>query len=105
MAKKKKKQNPAKQVKNKMASNPLRQQEEAVRRVYHSYMKDVNKRRAENQRFYGGVDYDTGRVKRRIAATAATMEEFKSRCAESGTGPAGAGRPSGAGVPPTGRCV
>ena len=79
MAKKKKKQNPAKQVKNKMASNPLRQQEEAVRRVYHSYMKDVNKRRAENQRFYGGVDYDTGRVKRRIAATAATMEEFKSR--------------------------
>lgn len=79
MAKKKKKQNPAKQVKNKVASNPLRQQEEAVRRVYHSYMKDVNKRRAENQRFYGGVDYDTGRVKRRIAATAATMEEFKSR--------------------------
>lgn len=79
MAKKKKKQNPAKQVKNKVLPNPLRQQEEAVRRVYHSYMKDVNKRRAENQRFYGGVDYDTGRVKRRIAATAATMEEFKSR--------------------------
>lgn len=79
MAKKKKKQNPAKQVKNKHASNPLRQQEEAVRRVYHSYMKDVNKRRAENQRFYGGVDYDPGRVKRRITATAATMEKFKSR--------------------------
>ena len=79
MAKKKKKQNPAKQVKNKVVSNPLRQQEEAVRRVYHSYMKDVNKRRAENQRFYGGVDYDTGRVKRRVAATAATMEEFKAR--------------------------
>ena len=69
MAKKKKKQNPAKQLKNKHASNPLRQQEEAVRRVYHSYMKDVNKRRAENQRFYGGVDYDPGRVKRRITAT------------------------------------
>lgn len=79
MAKKKKKQNPAKQLKNKHASNPLRQQEEAVRRVYHSYMKDVNKRRAENQRFYGGVDYDPGRVKRRITATAATMEEFKSK--------------------------
>ena len=79
MAKKKKKQATAKQVKNKQASNPLRQQEEAVRRVYHSYMKDVNKRRAENQRFYGGVDYDPGRVKRRISATAATMEEFKNR--------------------------
>ena len=79
MAKKKKKQATAKQAKNKQASNPLRQQEEAVRRVYHSYMKDVNKRRAENQRFYGGVDYDPGRVKRRISATAATMEEFKNR--------------------------
>ena len=79
MAKKKKKQNSAKQLKNKHASNPLRQQEEAVRRVYHSYMKDVNKRRAENQRFYGGVDYDTDRVKRRISATTATMEEFKNR--------------------------
>ena len=79
MAKKKKKQNPAKQVKNKVSPNPLRQQEEAVRRVYHSYMKDVNKRRTENQRFYGGVDYDAGRVKRRITATAATMEEFKNR--------------------------
>ena len=33
MAKKKKKQNPAKQLKNKHASNPLRQQEEAVRRL------------------------------------------------------------------------
>ena len=79
MAKKKKKQETAKQVKNKQASNPLRQQEEAVRRVYHSYMKDVNRRRAENQRFYGGEDYDPGRVKRRISATAATMEEFKNR--------------------------
>lgn len=79
MAKKKKKQATAKQVKNKQTSNPLRQQEEAVRRVYHSYIKDVNKRRAENQRFYGGVDYDPGRVKRRISATAATMEEFKNR--------------------------
>ena len=79
MAKKKKKQAAAKQVKNKQTSNPLRQQEEAVRRVYHSYMKDVNKRRAENQRFYGGVDYDPGRVKRRISVTAATMEEFKNR--------------------------
>ena len=79
MAKKKKKQATAKQVKNKQASNPLRQQEEAVRSVYHSYMKDVNKRRAENQRFYGGVDYDPGRVKRRISATTATMEEFKNR--------------------------
>ena len=79
MAKKKKKQNPAKQVKNKHVSNPLHQQVEAVRRVYHSYMKDVNKRRAENRRFYGGVDYDPGRVKRRITATAATMEDFKSR--------------------------
>lgn len=48
MAKKKKKQNPAKQAKNKVASNPLRQPEGAVRRVYHSYMKDVNKRWAEN---------------------------------------------------------
>lgn len=79
MAKKKKKQATAKQVKNKPSSNPLRQQEEAVRRVYHSYMKDVNKRRAENQRFYGGVDYDPVRMKRRISATAATMEEFKNR--------------------------
>ena len=79
MAKKKKKQATAKQAKNKQASNPLRQQEEAVRRVYHSYMKDVNKRRAENQRFYGGVDYDPGRAKRRISVTAATMEEFKNR--------------------------
>ena len=79
MAKKKKKQNSAKQIKNKTVPNPLRQQEEAVRRVYHSYMKDVGKRRAENQRFYGGVDYDSIRVKRRISATAATMEEFKSK--------------------------
>ena len=79
MAKKKKKQVTAKQAKNKQTSNPLRQREEAVSRVYHSYMKDVNKRRAENQRFYGGVDYDPGRVKRRISATAATMEEFKNR--------------------------
>ena len=46
MAKKKKKQNSAKQIKNKTVPNPLRQQEEAVRRVYHSYMKDVGKRRA-----------------------------------------------------------
>lgn len=79
MAKKKKKQNPAKQVKNKVTSNPLHQQVEVMRRVYHSYMKNVNKRRAENRRFYGGVDFDPGRVKRRITATAATMEEFKSR--------------------------
>ena len=79
MTKKKKKQATAKQVKNKPSSNPLRQQEEAVRRVYHSYMKDVNKRRAEKQRFYGGLDYDPGRVKRRISATAATMGEFKNR--------------------------
>ncbi len=79
MAKKKKKQTSAKQTKNRQTSNPLRQQEEAVRSVYHRYMKDVNKRRAENQRYYGGLDYDSGRIKRRISATAATMEAFKAR--------------------------
>ena len=79
MAKKKKKQSSAKQIKNRQTSNPLRQQEKAVRRMYHSYLKDVNKRRAANQRYYGGVDYDSGRMKRRISATAATLEEFKTR--------------------------
>ena len=83
MAKKKKKQTTkqaaAKQVKNQQAPNPLRQQEDAVRRIYHSYMKDVKKRRVENQRYYSGVDFDSGRVKRRICATAATMAEFKER--------------------------
>lgn len=64
MEKKKKKQSSVKQIKNRQTSNPLRQQEEAVRR-------------AANQRYYGGVDYNSDRMKRRISATAVILEEFK----------------------------
>lgn len=79
MAKKIKKKSAAKQAKRKIVSNPLRKQEEAVRRVYRSYMKILKADGEEPAVRCSGADYDSCWVKRRISAATATMKEFEAR--------------------------
>ena len=58
-----------------------RQRENRVRRIYNNYQRSVAKVKVEKPKMYEGLDYDQVRMKRRIAATVATLGEVEQRMA------------------------
>lgn len=84
MAKKKHKRTASNTTPNRASSNETaqpdaRRQEDEVRRIYNKYQRTIGKMKTEKPKIYEGVDYDQVRMKRRIAATAATMDEVRQR--------------------------